>query len=142
MKKKFTVAASLYRAFEDLVSSAIQSWLLAVRVPLRTSLTFFVIVQMFLLKYASQPSLHSYPTEYMEPDAKDKKMWALRASLETLGGLTSAVAIDCVIPPFGDITLIPMSNLLMLSTLPYFRKQCVVVPVSITSTNYFLRYNI
>ena len=61
-------------------------------------------------------------------------MWALRASLETLGGLTSAVAIDCVIPPFGDITLIPMSNLLMLSTLPYFRKQCVVVPVSMTST--------
>ena len=27
-----------------------------------------------------------------------------------------------------------MSNLLMLSTLPYFKKQCVVVPVSITST--------
>ena len=40
-KKLFTVAASLYRAFGDLVSSEIQSWMLAVRVPLRTSLTFF-----------------------------------------------------------------------------------------------------
>ena len=35
-EKAFTVAASLYRAFEDLMSSAIQSWLLAVRVPLTT----------------------------------------------------------------------------------------------------------
>ena len=52
-EKVFTVAASLYRAFEDLVSSAIQSWLLALRVPLRTSLPFFVMVQMVLLKYAS-----------------------------------------------------------------------------------------
>ena len=45
-------------------------------------------------------------------------MWASRDSLETWGGLTSAVAIDCVMPPFGDITFIPMSTLLMLSTLP------------------------
>ena len=40
-KKLFTVAPSLYRAFGDLVSSAIQSWLLAVQVPLSTSLPFF-----------------------------------------------------------------------------------------------------
>ena len=40
-EKVFAVAASLYRAFEDFMSSAIQSWLLAVRVPLRTSLPFF-----------------------------------------------------------------------------------------------------
>ena len=50
------------------------------------------------------------------------------------GGLTSAVAIDCVMPPFGDIMLIHMSTLLMLSTLPSFEEQCFVVPVSITST--------
>ena len=62
-EKVFTVTASLYRAFEDFMSSAIQSWLLAVRVPLRTSLPCFVMVQMFLLKYASQPSSHSRPTE-------------------------------------------------------------------------------
>ena len=59
----FTVAASLYRAFDDLMLSAIQSWMLAVRVPLRASFTFFVMVQRFLLKYASQPSSHSCPTE-------------------------------------------------------------------------------
>ena len=41
-KKLFTVAPSLYRAFGDLVSSAIQSWLLAVRVPLSTSLPFLL----------------------------------------------------------------------------------------------------
>ena len=51
------------------------------------------------------------------------------------GGLTLTVAIDCVMPPFGDITLIPMSTFLMLSTLPSFKKKCVVVPVSITSTH-------
>ena len=62
-EKLFTVAASLYRAFGDLVSPAIHIWLLAVRVPLRTSLTFFVMVQMVLLKYASQLSSYSYPTE-------------------------------------------------------------------------------
>ena len=62
-EKVFTVDASLYRAFEDLMSSTIPSWLLAVRVPLRTSLHFFVMVQMVLLKYASQPSLHSFPTD-------------------------------------------------------------------------------
>ena len=50
------------------------------------------------------------------------------------GGLTSAVAIDCAMPSFGDIMLIPMSTFLMLSKLPSFKKQCVVVPVSITST--------
>ena len=61
-EKGFTVAASLYRAFEDLMSSAIQSCLLTVRVPLRTSLPFFVMVQILLLKYASQPSSHSFPT--------------------------------------------------------------------------------
>ena len=61
-------------------------------------------------------------------------MWASHASLEKWGGLTLTVAIDCVMPPFGYITLIPMSTLLMLSTLPSFKKQCVVVPVSITST--------
>ena len=55
----FTVTESLYRAFEALMSSAIQSWLLVVRVPLRTSFPFFVMVQMFLLKYASQPLSHS-----------------------------------------------------------------------------------
>ena len=33
-EKVFTVAASLYRAFGDLVSLAIQSWLLAAQVPL------------------------------------------------------------------------------------------------------------
>ena len=60
-------------------------------------------------------------------------MWASRDSLETWGSSTSAVAIDGVMPPFGDITLIPMSTLLMLSTFPSFKKQCVVVPVSITS---------
>ena len=42
-----------------------------------------------------------------------------------------------MMPPFGDITLIPISTLLMLSTLPYLNKQCVVVPVSITSTKLF-----
>ena len=47
------------------------------------------------------------------------------------------VAIDCVMPPFGEIALIPMSGLLMLSTLPSFKKECVVVPVSITSTKLF-----
>ena len=62
-EKVFTVAASLYRAFEYLMSSAIQSWLLAVQVPLINSLPFFVMVQMFLLKYASQPSSHSFPTK-------------------------------------------------------------------------------
>ena len=62
-EKLFTVAASLYRAFGDLVSSAIQSWLLAVQVPLSTSLTFFVMVQDVLLKYASYPPSHSCPTE-------------------------------------------------------------------------------
>ena len=62
-EKVFTVSASLYRAFEDFMSSAIQSWLLAVRVPLGTSLPFFVMVQMFLLKYSSQTSSHSFPTE-------------------------------------------------------------------------------
>ena len=62
-EKVFTVSVSLYRAFEYLMSSAIQSWMLAVRVPLRTSLPFFVMVQVLLLKYASQPSSHSYPTE-------------------------------------------------------------------------------
>ena len=61
-EKVFTVAASLYRVFEDLVSSAIQSWLLAVRVPLITSLPFFM-VQMVLLTYAPKPSSHSCPTE-------------------------------------------------------------------------------
>ena len=39
---KLTIAASLYRAFEDLMSSAIHSWLLAVQVTPRTSLPFFV----------------------------------------------------------------------------------------------------
>ena len=62
-EKLVTVAASLYRAFGDLVSSEIQSWMLAVQVPLRTSLHFFVMVQVLLLKYSSQPSSHSYPTE-------------------------------------------------------------------------------
>ena len=62
-EKVFTVAASLYRAFDDLMSSAIQSWLLAVQVPLRTSFPFFVMVHMFLLKYVSQPSSHSCSTE-------------------------------------------------------------------------------
>ena len=61
-------------------------------------------------------------------------MWVSRAYLETWGILTSTVAIDCLIPPFGDITLINMLTLLMLSTLPSFKEQCVVVPVSITST--------
>ena len=61
-------------------------------------------------------------------------MWALRASLEMWGSLILAVAIDCVMPPFGEINLIPMSTLLMLSTLPSFKKQGVVVLVSITST--------
>ena len=61
-------------------------------------------------------------------------MWASRASLETWVSLTSAVAIDCVMPLFGDIKLIPMLMLLMLSKLNSFKKQCVVVPVSITST--------
>ena len=61
-------------------------------------------------------------------------MWASRASLETWGRLTSAAAIDFVMPTFGDIMLIPMSTLLMFSTLPSFEKQCVVVLVSITST--------
>ena len=65
----------------------------------------------------------------MEPDTKDKKMWASRASLEKWRSLTSTVEIDCVVPPFGDITLIPMSMLMMLSILPSFRKQCVVVLV-------------
>ena len=70
-------------------------------------------------------------------------MWASHASLGTWGGLTSAVVIDCVMPPVGDITLIPKSTLLMLPTLPYFKKQCVVVPVPITSTKLvFFRYNI
>ena len=63
-------------------------------------------------------------------------MWASRASLETWGSLTSAVAINYVMPPFGDIMLIPMPELLILSTLSYFKKQCVVVPVSITSTKF------
>ena len=58
----FTVAASLYRVFEDLMSSEIQSWLLSVQVPLRTSLPFFM-VQMFLFKCASQPSSHSFSAE-------------------------------------------------------------------------------
>ena len=40
-EKGFTLAASLYRAFEALMSLAIQSWLLAVQVPLRTSFLFF-----------------------------------------------------------------------------------------------------
>ena len=62
-EKVFTIAASLYRTFGDLVSSAIQSWLLVVQVPLKTSLLFFVMVQMVLLKYASQPSSHSCPTD-------------------------------------------------------------------------------
>ena len=62
-EKVFTVAASLYRAFQYLMSSAIQSWLLAVRVPLRTGLPFFVMVQMFLLDYTSQLSSHIFPTE-------------------------------------------------------------------------------
>ena len=62
-EKLFTVDASLYRAFGDLVLSAIQSLLLEVRVPLSTSLPFFVMVQVVLLKYASQPSSHSCPTE-------------------------------------------------------------------------------
>ena len=48
--------------------------------------------------------------------------------------MTSAVTIDCAMPPFRDITLIPMSTLLMLSTFPSLKKQYVVVPVSITST--------
>ena len=64
-------------------------------------------------------------------------MWASRTSLERWGSLTLVVAIDCVMPPFGDITLIPTSNLLMLSTLPSFKKQWVVVPVSITSIELF-----
>ena len=62
-EKLFTVAALLYRAFGDLVSSSIQSWLLAVRVPLSTSLSFFVMVQVVLLKYASQTPSYSFPTE-------------------------------------------------------------------------------
>ena len=61
-------------------------------------------------------------------------MWASCDSLETWGSLTSTVAIDCVMPPFGDIMLIHMLTLPMLSTLTSFKKQCVVVPVSITST--------
>ena len=61
-------------------------------------------------------------------------MWASRASLETWGSLNSAAVIDCVMPPFGYITLIPMSKLLMLSKLSSLKKQCVVVPVSSTST--------
>ena len=64
-------------------------------------------------------------------------MWASRASLETWGSLNLEVAIDCVMPLFGDITLISMSTLLILSTLPSSNKQCVVVPVSITSTELF-----
>ena len=51
-----------------------------------------------------------------------------------VGGLDFGGGNRLRYPPFVDITLIPMSNLLMLSTLPYFRKQCVVVPVSMTST--------
>ena len=66
-------------------------------------------------------------------DARDEKMWVSHASLETWGSLTSEVAIYCVMPPFDGITLVPMSTLLMMSALPYFKKQCVVVPVSITS---------
>ena len=58
-EKVFTVASSLYRTFKDSMLSAIQSWLLAVQVPLRTSLPFFVMLQMFLLKLSS----HSCPTE-------------------------------------------------------------------------------
>ena len=57
-EKVFIVAASLYRAFGDLVSSAIQCWLLAVQVPLSTSLPLFVMVQVVLLKYALQPLSH------------------------------------------------------------------------------------
>ena len=58
----FTLSPSLYRALEVLMLLAIQSWLLAVRVPLRTRFPFSVMVQMFLLKYASQPLSHSCPT--------------------------------------------------------------------------------
>ena len=61
-------------------------------------------------------------------------MWASRAVLETWGSFTLAVAMDCVTPPFGDMTLIPTSTFLIFSTLLSFRKQCVVVPVSMTST--------
>ena len=64
-------------------------------------------------------------------------MWALRASLETWGILTLEVAIDCVMPPFGDIALIPMLTFLMLSTLPSFKKQYVFVLMSRTSTKLF-----
>ena len=66
-------------------------------------------------------------------------MWVLRVSLETWGSLTLAVSIDSVMPPFGGIMLITMSSLLLLSTLPSFKKQCVVVPVSITSTDFFFK---
>ena len=81
-EKLFILSASLYRAFEDVVSSAIQRWLLAVCVPLSTSLPFFVMVQVVLLKYSSQSSSHSFPTEKRGPDAKYKKMWASRTFLE------------------------------------------------------------
>ena len=61
-----------------------QGNVLSVRFPLRTSLPFFVMVQMFLSKYASQPSSYSFPTEYREPDSKEKKMWASRAFLKNM----------------------------------------------------------
>ena len=73
-EKVFTLAASLYRAFDELMLSAIQIWLLAVRFPLITSLPFFVIVQILFLKYASQPSSHIFPTEQRDPNSKDEKM--------------------------------------------------------------------
>ena len=79
----------------------------------------------------------------MEPDAKDEKMWASRDSLETWGSLTSVVAIDCVMPPFGSITLIPMLTLLMLSTLPSCKETVCCCPgVNYIYKMNFLRYNI
>ena len=62
-EKWFTLAASSYRAFGGLVSLEIHNWLLAVRIPLSTSLPFLVMVTDVLLKYASHPSSHSCPTE-------------------------------------------------------------------------------
>ena len=70
-------------------------------------------------------------------------MWASRASLEMWGSLTSAVAIDCVMPPVGDITLIPMSTLLILSTLSSFKETvCCCSGVNYIYKISFLRYNI
>ena len=61
-------------------------------------------------------------------------MWASHAVLEIWGSFTLAVAMDCVTPPVWRHDVDSYVKVSDFSTSLSFRKQYVVVPVSMTST--------